>query len=224
MAVATERLKDEIENEIVTGRLLPGERLDEVTLAERFGVSRTPLREALHSLAASGLVEVRPHRGAIVAEVGPERLVEMFEVMAELEAMCGRRAARRMTDEDMLALKEAHHSSAEVEKAGDFDGYYYANERFHFCIYDSSHNEFLAEQAKLLHRRLRPYRRLQLRVRNRLATSYREHDRIVGALAAGNGELAAELLRAHVIVQGERFADLVSSMKAIKRGDAARMA
>ncbi len=213
---AAERLKDEIENEIVAGRFRPGERLDEVSLAERYGVSRTPIREALHSLAASGLLEVRPHRGTIVAEVGPERLVEMFEVMAELEAMCGRLAARRMHDADHERLQAAHEACARALQSGDADRYYYDNERFHFCIYEASHNRFLTEQAKTLHRRLQPYRRLQLRVRNRLATSFREHEGIVAALAKGDGEQAASLLRSHVYVQGERFADLVSSLQSLK--------
>jgi DNA-binding GntR family transcriptional regulator len=215
-AKATERLKDEIENEIVAGRLLPGMRLDEASLAARYGVSRTPIREALHALAASGLIEVRPHRGAIVVDVGPERLLEMFEVMAELEAMCGRLAARRMTDADHRELKAAHHACGESERAGDCDRYYYDNERFHMAIYGSSHNAFLAEQARALHRRLQPYRRLQLRVRNRLATSYREHCEVMEALAAGDGERAANGLRAHVIIQGERFTDLVASMRALR--------
>lgn len=216
MAVSvTGRLKDEIENGIVEGRYLPGDRLDEATLAERYGVSRTPVREALHALAASGLIEVRPHRGAIVAEVGPHQLVEMFEVMAELEAMCGRLAARRATEADHLALRTAHVVSTRAAEAGDLDGYYYDNERFHSAIYDASHNGFLAEQARALARRLQPYRRLQLRVRNRLATSFREHGEIVDAIVAGDEELAARRLRGHVVVQGERFADLIASMRTL---------
>jgi DNA-binding GntR family transcriptional regulator len=164
-------LKDEIENEIVAGRFQPGERLDEVSLAQRFNVSRTPIREALHALAASGLVEVRPHRGTIVADVSPDRLVEMFEVMAEMEAMCGRLAARRMSEAEQAELAEAHAECGIAAKEGNSDKYYYANERFHFCIYEGSHNGFLAEQCKNLHRRLQAYRRLQLRVRNRMAAS-----------------------------------------------------
>ena len=82
-ANATERLKDEIENEIAAGRRLPGMRLDEVSLAARYGVSRTPIREALHSLAASGLIEVRPHRGA-VEEEAPRRIGQR-EVLGEVE-------------------------------------------------------------------------------------------------------------------------------------------
>ena len=213
----TGSLKDEIENEIIAGRFPPGERLDEVALAERYGVSRTPIREALHALAASGLLEVRPHRGTIVAEVSPERLFEMFEVMGEMEAMCARHAARRMTETEQRELDAAHAACGVDGQKGDSDQYYYENERFHFCIYEGSHNGFLAEQSKILHRRLQPYRRLQLRVRNRMATSYSEHGEIAAAIKAGKGEDAANLLRHHVIVQGERFADLVSSLHTLKQ-------
>jgi DNA-binding GntR family transcriptional regulator len=216
-AHATERLKDDIENEIAAGRLLPGDRLDETSLAARYGVSRTPIREALHSLAASGLVEVRPHRGAIVVDIGPDRLLEMFEVMAELEAMCARHAARRMTEADHSELVAAHEACALAQQAGNCDRYYYENARFHLGIYNSSHNSFLAEQARALHRRLQPYRRLQVRVRNRLAVSYREHGEVLEALIAGNSELAADRVRAHVLVQGERFSDLVASIRNLRR-------
>jgi DNA-binding GntR family transcriptional regulator len=213
----TGSLKDEIENEIIAGRFPPGERLDEVSLAERYGVSRTPIREALHALAASGLLEVRPHRGTIVAEVSPDRLFEMFEVMGEMEAMCARHAARRMIEAEHRELDAAHAACGVAAQKGDSDQYYYENERFHFCIYEGSHNGFLTEQSKILHRRLQPYRRLQLRVRNRMATSFREHGEIAAAIKAGNGEEAANLLRHHVVVQGERFADLVSSLHTLKQ-------
>jgi DNA-binding GntR family transcriptional regulator len=216
-ANATKRLKDQIENEIVSGLLLPGDRLDEVSLAERYGVSRTPIREALHSLEASGLIETRPRRGAVVVEVGPDRLFEMFEVMAELEALCARRAARRLTESDQRDLLAAHEACGAAERAGDSDRYYYDNEHFHFAIYAASHNAFLAEQARALHRRLKPYRRLQLRVRNRVSTSYREHEEVIEALTAGDGELAASRLRAHVIVQGERFTDLIASIHSLRK-------
>jgi DNA-binding GntR family transcriptional regulator len=210
-------LKDVIENEIVAGKFQPGERLDESSLAERYNVSRTPVREALRALAASGLVEVRPHRGTIVAQASPDRLVEMFEVMAEMEAMCGRLAARRMTETEHRKLQDAHAACGAAAQADDSDRYYYDNERFHFAIYDGSHNGFLAEQCKILHRRLQAYRRLQLRVRNRMATSFEEHGGIAAAIEDGDGERAAELLRRHVAVQGERFADLVSSLRSLQR-------
>ena len=131
----SERLRESIEEEIATGKLLPGTRLDEVDLATRFGVSRTPIREALRLLLGEGLVETRPQRGAVVAQVTPQRLIEMFEVMAELEAMCARLAARRMSDAELVEIEAAHEACRGSAAARDADAYFYANERFHYAIY-----------------------------------------------------------------------------------------
>ncbi|MGE5652610.1 GntR family transcriptional regulator [Noviherbaspirillum sp. UKPF54] len=208
----SETLRDSIEEMIAVGKLRPGEHLDETALAAEFGVSRTPIREALIQLASMGLVVTRPRRGSVVAEIPPQRLVEMFEVMAELEAMCGRLAARRMTSNEHGGLLAAHQACNQARTDNDADEYYYRNEAFHEEIYAGSHNAFLAEQAKNLHRRLRPYRRLQLRVRDRLANSFAEHEQIVNAIVEGDGEKAGELLRGHVMIQGQRFADLIASL------------
>jgi DNA-binding GntR family transcriptional regulator len=206
------KLRDEIENGIVTGTLAPGSRLDEVQLASRFGVSRTPIREALMQLGAIGLVEIRPRRGAVVVDPGPNRIYEMFEVMAELEGMAGSLASRRYTEEDRVKLLAAHAECELSATSGDTDAYYYDNEIFHHAIYEASHSGFLLEQCKALHRRLRPYRRLQLRVRNRMKVSYVEHNGIIEAILAGEAEKARELLRSHIAVQGDRFGDLVASL------------
>ncbi|MCT8974900.1 GntR family transcriptional regulator [Microbaculum marinisediminis] len=206
------RLRDTLEQDIATGALAPGTRLDETALAERFGVSRTPIREALLELAGSGLVEHRPRRGAVVARIGAGRLFEMFEVMAELEGMCGRLAARRITDRQRADLAEAGNACAEAAAGGDTDAYYYENEQFHYAIYAACGNGFLAEEARRLHRRLKPYRRLQLRVHDRMQTSLAEHEAIVAAILSGDPDRAERLLKAHVVVQGERFSDLVASL------------
>jgi DNA-binding GntR family transcriptional regulator len=195
---------------IAVGKLAPGQHLDETELAHAFGVSRTPIRETLIQLASMGLVVIRPRRGAVVAELGPRQLVEMFEVMSEVEAVCARLAARRMTPAEQEALLAAH--AACKVALGDPDEYYVRNEAFHQAIYAGSHNQFLIEQARSLYRRLRPYRRLQLRVRDRVTNSYAEHDAVVQALVAGEGERAAQLMREHVMIQGQRFADLVASL------------
>ncbi|OIS92830.1 GntR family transcriptional regulator [Brucella cytisi] len=210
---AFHKLRDEIENGIVTGVLKPGERLDEVQLAARFGVSRTPIREALLQLSATGLIETRPRRSAIVADPEPQRIFEMFEVMSELEGLAGAQAARRHTNVDREALLAAHHACQMSVEGEDADAYYYDNEIFHRAIYEASHNQFLADQCMTLHRRLRPYRRLQLRVRNRLKASFAEHGGIVEAILAGKDDIARELLRRHVVVQNERFSDLIASLK-----------
>ncbi len=213
MSNLSEHLRESIEEEITTGKLLPGTRLDEAELASRFGVSRTPIREALSSLVGGGLIESRPRRGAVVAQITPQRLIEMFEVMAELEAMCVRLAARRISSEELAGLDATHEDCRAAATANDPDAYFYANERFHFALYTSAHNAFLYEQAVALQRKLRPYRRLQLRVRNRVPRSFAEHQSIVDALRAGDAELAMTNARNHVVVQGERFADLVSCLK-----------
>jgi DNA-binding GntR family transcriptional regulator len=206
-------VRDQIEELIAFGKLLPGDHLDETELAERFGVSRTPVREALSQLATAGLVEVRARRGAVVAQFNAQQLVEMFEVMGEFEGMCGRLAARRLTDEEQKDLLAAHALCQQVIADGaDPDQYYEANDKFHGVIYRSSHNEFLMEQAWALRRRLRPYRRLQLRVRGRIPSSLNEHQEIVDAILKGDGDKANELLRGHVMVQGQRFNDMVATL------------
>lgn len=211
------RLRDMIEEEIAEGRLRPGERLEEVDLATRYGVSRTPIREALKQLAAIGLVVAQPRRGTMVARLSPAELVEMFDVMAELEGMAGRLAARRWNAGDRTRLETAHAACGEAAARGDADAYYYENERFHAAIYVASHNGFLTGECGALHRRLRPYRRLQLRVGSRIAESYREHGAIVAALLARDAAAAQALLRDHVVVQGDRFADLIASLPDLQR-------
>jgi DNA-binding GntR family transcriptional regulator len=211
----SDQLREKIEEQIATGELQPGSSLDEATLVEQHGVSRTPVREALIQLAAEGLIEIRPRRGAVVTSIGPTRLMEMFEVMAELEAMCGRLAARRMSDAQRKALLVAHHACEDARDKDDSDAYFYCNEQFHSAIYAGSQNQFLIEQTSQLQRRLRPYRRLQLRVRNRLSASFKEHLSVVEAITAGDAEASEKALRNHVVVQGERFADLLASLNAL---------
>jgi DNA-binding GntR family transcriptional regulator len=208
----SERLRESIEEEIATGKLLPGTHLEEVELSKRFGVSRTPIREALSLLQGEGLVESRARRGMVVTQVSPARLIEMFEVMAELEAMCARLASRRMTDEQLAAIEAAHEDCRSAAANKDSDAYFYANERFHFALYTAAQNGFLFEQASALQRKLRPYRRLQLRVRNRVNGSFAEHQAILDGLRSGDADAVVSSVRNHVLVQGERFADLIASL------------
>ncbi len=201
-----------LEQEIVTGQLAPGERLDEATLASRFGVSRTPVREALNQLASTGLVEVKPRRGAAVAAPGLKDLLEMFEVMAELEGLCGRLAARRMSGEERAALETAHEACRTCADDGEHDGYYAANVDFHEAIYAGCHNRFLTEQTRTLRNRLSPYRRIQLRRVDRVKESFAEHEAVLAAILDGNADEADRLLQSHVTVQGGSFADFVANL------------
>jgi DNA-binding GntR family transcriptional regulator len=196
-----------LEEEIASGMLQPGTRLEEVALAERFGVSRTPIREALRLLSASGLIELRPRRGAVVASLSTDRILEMFEVMAEMEATSARLAATRMTQKERVALQQQHLVCGKVGATGDGDDYYEQNARFHDLIYRGAHNQFLYDEVRRLRRRLQPYRRLQLRLQGRIEASFDEHTDITEAIVARDVQAAAEAMRRHVSVQADRFGE-----------------
>lgn len=210
-------IRETLEQMIVTGEFSDGERLDEVRLAERFDVSRTPLREAFQALAASGLLELVPRRGAFVRHPGFVDLVEMFEVMAELEALCGRLAARRISADALADMQAAAAACEKAMEAGDTNLYYRENERFHNFLYQASGNSFLAEESTRLHKRLQPFRRMQLLVRGRMSQSMKEHRDILAALEEGSAEKTAQVLRSHIAIQGEKFNDLMASYSADKK-------
>jgi len=212
----SEQLRDRIEERIISGLYPPGTKLDEVDLAVTFNVSRTPIREALIQLSATGLIDIRPRRGAVVAEFSPARLAQMFDVMAEMEAICARRAALSATDEDRQTLREAHHACEDALKANDPDRYYRLNEQFHMAVYSAGHNDFLTEQTAALHRRLHPYRRLQLRSPNRMEKSFMEHAQILEAILKGDANTSAELIQEHVRIQNWQFSELLSDVISLK--------
>src|ERR1700678_2242476 len=173
-----EELRLQLADEIVRGALAPGAALDETDIARRFNVSRTPVREALRQLAASGLVEARAHRGAVVAQPSIERLSGMVEAMAELEAI--------------------HEELRVLSYAGDPDRFHEVNERFHGSIYAGSQNGHIAEITLATRKRVQPFRRAQFRNLGRLGQSHAEHDRVVVAIMRGERNGAANAMRAHI--------------------------
>lgn len=208
-----DQLRVLIEEDIASGRLPPGSRLEESALAERFSVSRTPVREALAQLASAGLVEMRPRQGAVVATLGLEDIVEMFEVMANLESLCAELCARRMSADDHAGLLVLHRRCEEVIETGDTDAYYEANRRFHEAIYAGSHNRHLEEMTRSLRNRVAAYRRIQLRHPGRLRSSWREHDAIVQAILTGDPERARDLTKGHIAIQGDTFTDFMALLR-----------
>lgn len=206
------KLRRILESDIFAGRLEPGERLDEQALAKRFDVSRTPVREALRQLASSGLVEMRPHQGAVVATITIPKMIEMFEVMAELEGLCARLAARRMTDAERANLVKIHEQCQQLAEKGDVEAYYDGNKEFHEAIYAGSHNAFLEESTCSIRNRLSPYRRLQLQQSGRIAHSFAEHEEVVEAILKFDDEAAAKALSKHINIQGTVFTDFISAL------------
>ncbi|WP_232629684.1 GntR family transcriptional regulator [Methylobacterium sp. Leaf118] len=195
----SDRIRNALTDEIAAGALAAGVSLDEQELADRFGASRTPVREALRQLASSGLVEVRPRRGVVVTRMTPERIMEMFETTAEFEAMCVRLATYRMTPLELSTLMNLHEQSAVPVKASDFDTYDALNRGFHEALYEATHNRFMVEQALAIRARLSAFRRTQLRHGERIRRSHAEHGGILQAIAEGDGDGAARRMRAHML-------------------------
>lgn len=199
-ATRTTELRLLIADEIIAGRLAPGTPLEEVEIAKRYGVSRTPVREALRELAASGLVEARPHRSALVARPSEERLRSMVAVMAELEAMAAGLCAQAMGAAVRLELDHLHAEMAETVRAGDCARYDELDSRFHAAVATGSHNSYLAELLASTRARLQPFRQ---RERGgdlgRLALGHQGHARILEAILRGDRATAQSAMRAHIL-------------------------
>lgn len=205
----SQRVRDALENAVVDGHYRPGQRLDPAQLEKEFGCSRTPIREALQALERSGLVQIRPKQGTYVTEMSISEVSERFEVMAELEGMAARLSSSRIEREALADLELALEECEKYAISGDADAYYYANARFHGIVYDSCGNEYLRQQAHALKRVLQPYRRLQLRVPDRMRRSLAEHRAIADAIAAGDAGAAENAARDHVLVQVKEFSHLI---------------
>jgi DNA-binding GntR family transcriptional regulator len=206
-----EELRLQLADEIVRGVLAPGLGLDETELARRFGVSRTPVREAIRLLAAGGLVDARPHRGAVVARPSTERIVGMFEALKELEGLCSGLAAERMTGAERRGLERLHDELAALVRAGDPQRYYEVNLTFHMAIYAGSHNDYLAELTEATRARIAPFSRAQFRGLGRLPRSHGEHHVVIEAILRGDRDGAAASMRDHIETVREAYVDYSDS-------------
>ncbi|MBN9087403.1 MAG: GntR family transcriptional regulator [Reyranella sp.] len=193
-----DKLAAAIADGILDGRLKPGERLDEAGLAQFHGVSRTPVREALRQLTASGLIDMRPRKGAVVSKATPEQIESLFVAMAEMEATCARLCALSMTPIERRRLQARQEQMLELAEAGDPDAYSDANVAFHSTIYAGAHNAPLADYAMSLRRRVGPFRRAQFRMQGRLLRSNEEHGAVVCAILAGDAPGAHAAMLHHV--------------------------
>lgn len=198
-------------DEIVLGRFEPGSRLDEVMLAERFAVSRTPVREALKQLATTGLVVTRPNRGSVVADLGPEQLDGLFEAIGEMEAACARHAALRMTESERGQLQALHAQARQAVQAADLDHYDAVNSQWHMLLVRGAHNPVLADSVTALHQRAAPFRRTQFRDVERMGESFAEHTVILQAVLARDALAAHREMRSHLLSARGATARLVQA-------------
>jgi len=185
---------------IESGTYRPGDRLVESELAERFGVSRTPVREALQRLETQAML-VRDGRSLIVASLDHSQLAELYAVRAELEALAARLAARHASPEEARVL--AHMVEEDHKSTGDPETLARANKRFHRQIHLASHNRYLVQQLDLVHRTMALMARTSLAAEGRSETALAEHARIVDAITAGDADAADHALRQHISMAWE---------------------
>jgi DNA-binding GntR family transcriptional regulator len=201
----SDHIFDSLVTDILTGALEPGRKLDEPGICRRFGVSRTPVREALRRLYGTGLVEVVPRRGVTVAQIELEKLTEMFEALAELEGLCARLSAVRMTALEKRRLEKLN-SERDRRLGGGETDYDNINNEFHECIYTGCHSPSIAEVTRNFRQRVAPFRTFQF-VPGHAEYALKEHNEIAQAIVAGDADRAYTLMRSHVTGVGLQVID-----------------
>jgi len=206
-------VESRIEQEIVEGHIAPGDRLDEEELAARLSTSRTPVREALRKLAASGLVTIRPRAGAHVTRPTMTEIIELFETVSALEAFAARLAAERATVAQLESIQAAHALCNDLAASGDAKAYFEANRVFHNAVWEAANNQVLRQQITAVDKRLSPYRRQITFHPNRTQDSQTEHDQIAQALADRKPEVAEKAMRDHVMILSDDAMQLARDLK-----------
>jgi DNA-binding GntR family transcriptional regulator len=220
MTSQLERIRDALRHDIGRGALAPGAAIDEREIARRFGVSRTPVREALLMLAAQELVVIAPRAGIRVAEPPPELRVAMLEALAELEGVVARLCALRMGAAERAVLAAACADTRVAAAAVDTPAYVAANERFHAALHAGSGNVVVAGEIARLRLRLAGFRRAVHARPGRLAAAASEHEAVLAALGRGDADGAAQAMRDHVLAKGRAYADLLLGRGAGPTGSA----
>ena len=193
-----EMVYSRLEEEILTGELACGTALGEIALAKRLGVSRTPIRGALHRLAEEGLVEISPNRGATVIGINVEDLIAIYRIRQRLEGLASSLAAKRITKEEIEKLTEAVELAEFYISKNDTEHIKELDTVFHSIIYRASGSRFLARTLSELHRKIKSYRKRSLSVPGRLEKSESEHREILEAIKSGDADMADKLTSRHV--------------------------
>jgi len=201
-----------LQDEIESGTLPPGAPLDERALAARFGVSRTPVREALQQLAALDLVRIAPRQGVTVARLSVAKLRAMLEFIAELEALAAKLAARRVDDELSQRLDAALARCQESAVAGGAAEYSLANTLFHEAIYAGSRNPYLAEQVRHARRTIQRYRVKDFQNKAQIARSLQDHLKIARAIQNGDEAAAWQAMALHVPAGTTGFSEFLAKV------------
>jgi DNA-binding GntR family transcriptional regulator len=206
-----EQVAERLRTRIFAHELEPGAWVDEQALAEEFGISRTPLREALKVLAAEGLVQLRPRRGCYVAALSEQDLDEIFPIMAMLEGRCAREATAKATDTDLRRLEAIHADLERYAANGDPDHFFEANQAFHDALQDLAGNRWLKQLIEDTRQFIKLTRRDSLNLEGRLKQSLTEHRAILAAVQRRDADEAGRLMHDHLLSGRAALAKLRTS-------------
>lgn len=194
-----EQVAERLRTRIFAHELAPGAWVDEQAIAAEWGISRTPLREALKVLAAEGLVQLKPRRGCYVAELSEQDLDDIFPVMALLEGRCAQEAALKATAADLARLEAIHADLERHAAANDTDHFFEANQAFHNALQELAGNRWLKQLIEETRKFIKLTRRDSLRLDGRLKQSLAEHRAILAAVKGHDAELAGHLMHDHLL-------------------------
>lgn len=206
-----QQVAERLRQRIFSHDLKPGSWVDEQTLAEQYGISRTPLREALKVLAAEGLVTLKPRRGCYVTEISERDLDEIFSVMALLEGQCAADCARRANAAELAELQRTHDTLEQAARNEDIDGFFEANQSFHRQIQEIADNRWLQQVIQDLRKVIKLSRHHSLLSEGRLDQSLDEHRRMLAALLARDGAAAEAEMRAHILSARQALARIAAA-------------
>ncbi|MFD0668604.1 GntR family transcriptional regulator [Ramlibacter sp. MAHUQ-53] len=208
-AALHEQVAQRLRQMLVEGRIRPGAKLNERELSELLRVSRTPLREAFKMLAAEGLVELQPNRGAIAVALTEADVRHTFEVMAGLEAQSGELAAQRITDAELAEIRAMHYEMLAAYTRRDLSAYYALNARIHAAINAAAKNPVLAAVYQQVNARLQALRFRSNQDGGKWDQAVKEHDTMIEALAARDAAAMREVLLAHLAHKRDAVLELL---------------
>ncbi|HOI51772.1 MAG TPA: GntR family transcriptional regulator [Azonexus sp.] len=201
-----QEVAERLRQRIYAHELPPGTWIDEQKLAEQYGISRTPLREALKVLASEGLVELKPRRGCYVTEISRQDLDDIFPLIALLEGRCAAEAVKRAKAADLTALRAIHEKLEAAARDARVDAFFEANQEFHRKIQELSGNRWLLSVIQDLRKVLKRSRLHSLSLEGRLQQSLEEHRAILARMLAGDATGAERQMYEHLLSGREALA------------------
>jgi DNA-binding GntR family transcriptional regulator len=194
---------------LVEGRIAPGAKLNERELCEQLRVSRTPLREAIKLLAAEGLVDLLPNRGAVAVKLSEADVMHSFELLAMLEGMAGELAAQRITEAELAELRAKHYEMLASFARRDLSGYYRLNAQIHAAIGDAAKNPVFANTYRAVNARVQSLRFRTNQNEAKWKRAVKEHEQMIDALDARDGAALKQILQQHLVHKRDTVLELM---------------